>query len=173
MPVRTLVRRLLLLCPLCLIVVGVWWVWQAPYRTLTTFLEALYAGDCKTIYNLTPNYERRYGIVTLELIERTYSQFLKPYLLTDFPRHRLIQIQHDSDRPRSLIFYLRFSGQERLLLVYLCNPPGRERWKVPFSYFVWLNAKLYGDANTIMRQLGYERVATPEGSAFSLKEWWR
>ncbi|MDW8029440.1 MAG: hypothetical protein RMK94_13715 [Armatimonadota bacterium] len=175
MPVKTIARRLAFFCPLCLVaIVGVWWwIWQAPYRTLTIFINALYTEDIKTIYNLIPEHERRYKVVTPELIKSTYSQFLKPFLLKDFPRYHLIQIQKDSDRPRSLIFYLRFKNQERLLLIYLSNPPGRQGWKVPFSYFVWLNAKLYGDADTIMRQIGYKHIATPEGGVFSIKEWWR
>jgi hypothetical protein len=67
---------------------------------------------------------------------------------------------------------LWFREQDKPLVIYLCYPPDRQGWKVPFSYFIWLNAKgLYGDLNAdqIMYRLGYQRVATPEGDTFALR----
>jgi hypothetical protein len=152
-------------------VVGVWWwQWQAPYRTLTTFVDALYKGNTKTLYDLTPYHERH--IVTEETVETTYLRFLKPLLNDHFPKSRLIRIGRFSDRPRTVIFYLWFREQDKPLVIYLCYPPDRQGWRVPFSYFVWLNAKgLYGDLNAdyIMYRLGYRQVATPEGDTFALR----
>jgi hypothetical protein len=153
------------------IVVGVWWWrWQAPYRTLTTFIDVLYNGNIKALYDLMPYHERH--IVTEDMVEITYFRFLKPLLSDHFPKSRLIHIEHFSERPRIVIFYLWFREQDKPLVIYLCYPPDRQGWKVPFSYFIWLNAKgLYGDLNAdqIMYRLGYQRVATPEGDTFALR----
>ena len=156
------------------ILVGVWWwIWQAPYRTLTIFVNALYTGDVKTIYELTPAHEREQAGVDKELIARTYRQFLNPLLHQRYLRERLIHIQRESSRntrPREVLFYLWFQDEKYPLVVYLCRPPDRQGWKVPFSYFVWLTAKgLYGNPNPVMRQLGYEKVATTDGSVFWLQ----
>lgn len=148
-----------------------WWRWQAPYRTLTVFLNALYSGDIKTLYALAPNHERLF--VTEKLVNDTYQRFLKPLLIRHFPKDSLVRVQRDSDRPRSYLFYLWFRGQEKPLVVYLCYPPDRQGWRVPFSYFVWLTARgMYGDpkADLLMRRWGYVRVATPEGGSFSLSQ---
>lgn len=156
------------------IAVGVWWWhWQAPYRTLTAFLNALYAGNTQTLYQLTPNHERERAGVNLELVERTYRQFLKPLLDQRYQREKLVRIQRESSkntRPREVLFYLWFQDEQYPLVIYLCLPPDRQGWKVPFSYFVWLTAKgLYGNPTPLMRRLGYEKVATTDGGAFWLQ----
>ncbi len=75
-------RRTILMIALILVVAfGVWWwQWQAPYRTLNAFLTALLKGDVQTIYQLTPEIERRYGLVSPELIQRTYHLVFLPLL---------------------------------------------------------------------------------------------
>lgn len=161
---------------LAITLVGVWWVWQAPYRTLTAFVNALYAGDIKTIYELTPVHEREQTGVKLnmELVERTYRQFLKPLLDQHYPREKLVRIQRESSKNvgsrRQALFYLWFRDELYPLVIYLCHPPDRQGWRVPFSYFVWLTAKgLYGNPTPIMHQLGYEKVATADGGTFWLQ----
>jgi len=164
------------------IIVGVWWWrWSAPYRTLTVFINALYSGDVKTLYALTPEHERR--ILNMELINRLYLQIIKPLLGDEFPQSSMTRVQRSSERPgivnylwpKLVIFYLWFKDHDKPFVVYtyLYRQQG---WKVPFTYFVWLNAKgLYGDdtANFMMRRLGCLRVATPGGGTFvlTLRRW--
>jgi len=162
----------IVLVALCVaIAVGVWWwVWRAPYRTLTAFVEALYNGDIKTLYSFVPEHERQ--IVTVDLMRTTYLRFLRSLLDRHFPKPLLVRVERFSDRPREVIFYLRFQERDKPLVIYLCYPPDRQGWKVPFSYFIWLNVKgIYGDtyANSIMKRLGYQRVATPDGGTFALR----
>ncbi len=153
--------------------VGVWWwQWSAPYRTLTAFMDALYAGNITTLHALTPTHEQKLAGVTPQLVEKTYRQFLKPLLEQRFPHERLMRIQRqNSGHRREVLFYLWFQGEQHPLVVYLCRPPDRQGWRVPFSYFVWLTAKgEYGRATPIMRQLGYEKVATTDGGVFLLQD---
>jgi hypothetical protein len=159
-----------------IVAVGVWWWnWQAPYRTLTVFLTALETGDTKTLYALTPIYERRF--VTPELIDSTYQNFLKPRLLTE---KRLIKIRRTSikrpllpelrlSRVRAVQFYLWFQdkkGKEVVTAVIIQRPPTEEIWKVPFSTFVFNTClSLYGplNADKVMASLGFAWIALPEG----------
>jgi len=156
------------------IVTGIWyWIWQAPYRTLTVFVDALYVGDTQKIYELMPAHEKGKASVGIELVERTYHQFLKPLLEQKYSREKIIHIQREKTaftRPREALFYIWFQGEKHPLVIYLCLPSDRQGWRVPFSYFVWLTAKgIYGDPNPVMRQLGYKKVATTDGGFFWLQ----
>jgi len=89
-----------------------WWQWQAPYRTLKSFLSALERGDVNTLYNLAPPKEQELKIVTPALIRHTYQKLLRPLLLE---RYRLVRIQRASQenpkpelwiRDVAVVFYL-------------------------------------------------------------------
>ena len=169
-------RRFLILAVSTLMValVGVWWWrWQAPYRTLITFTNALYDGDIKTLYDLTPSHEREQTGLNMALLERTYHQ-LSPLLQQHYPRDHLGRIQRASEairHPNEVAFYLWFQFQDKRypMMVYLCRLPNESGWKVPFSYFVWLMAKgFYSDPNLFMFSLGYKRVATTDGGSLRL-----
>lgn len=73
-------KGIVVLVSIALLVRVWWWQWQAPYRTLTIFLDALQRGDIDTLYALTPEHERRY--ISSELIARAYKQVIKPHLLS-------------------------------------------------------------------------------------------
>ncbi len=170
MPVAKVLRtkrlKISILTIVILSAVGLWWWrWQAPYRTLIVFMDALYVGDIQKIYELMPAHEKEKASVGIELVEQAYRQFLKPLLEQRYRREKLIRIQREKaafTRPREVLFYLWFQGE--------CLPPDRQGWRVPFSYFVWLTAKgIYGDPNPIMRQLGYKKVATTDGGFFWLQ----
>lgn len=172
--------RLLFTVAIAVGIVGAWWWrWTAPYRTLTTFIEALYAGNTKVLYELTPEHERRGASVTPELVERTYHEFLKPLLEQCFRRDRLVRIERGEPEEvfiryggqkrvfrvyrREAIFYLWFQGEKRPLEIRLCLPPDRQGWRIPFSYFIRLN---FGPQ--VMKQLGYKKYASTDGGVFWL-----
>lgn len=69
---RRLLRIFMTISSITLLTIGLWWWrWQAPYRTLKTFLYALEKGDINTLYNLAPPKERELKIITPELIRYT------------------------------------------------------------------------------------------------------
>jgi len=119
------------------IVTGIWyWIWQAPYRTLTVFVDALYVGDTQKIYELMPAHEKGKASVGIELVERTYHQFLKPLLEQKYSREKIIHIQREKaafTRPREALFYIWFQGEKHPLVIYLCLPSDRQGWRVLFS----------------------------------------
>ncbi len=149
-----------------------WWHWQAPYRTLNSFLRALEMGDLDTLYSLTPVYERKYVGLDLKLIRHTYTNYLKPRFLD---KHHLVRIQkfpqlrHWWKHGREVPFFLWYQddkGQQKVTAVSVVRPLGEEEWKVPFSYFVYCVTKtLYGAdrALEIAQQLGYSVIADPQG----------
>lgn len=152
-----------------------WWHWQAPYRVLNSFLKALETGDLKTLYDLTPAYERKYVGLDIKLIQHTYTNYLEPRLLS---KYRLVWIQRAS-RPRywwkqdrEVVFFLWYRGNEgqlKVTAVSVVRPLFEEKWKVPFSYFVYCVAKTLDGVDRaleITRQLGYQVIADPQGSFF-------
>ncbi len=184
---REIVRRkkALLIVAVALIAVGVWWwQWQAPYRTLTAFLDALQKGDVSSLYDLTPTYERRF--VTPELIAHAYKRVIRPYLLegkeidriwrTSLRRMFLPELW--LGRVRAVRFYIWFrdqQGRKQMTAVIVQRPPFEERWRVPFSTFL-INTlvgihvlqggspnKAFDRAFEIAHRLGFKFVASPEG----------
>jgi len=180
--------KALLIVTVVLAAVGVWWwQWQAPYRTLTAFLVALQRGDVSSLYALTPNYERRF--VTPELVARAYTQVIKPQLLEGKKIDRIWRTSLRKffpelwlGRVRSVRFYLWVrdqQGRRQLTAIIVQRPPIEERWRVPFSTFV-VNTlvgmyvaqggaadKAFDWAFETMRRLGFQFVASPEGSTVS------
>jgi hypothetical protein len=180
--------KALLIVTVVLAAVGVWWwQWQAPYRTLTAFLVALQRGDVSSLYALTPNYERRF--VTPELVARAYTQVIKPQLLEGKKIDRIWRTSLRKffpelwlGRVRSVRFYLWVrdqQGRRQLTAIIVQRPPVEERWRVPFSTFV-VNTlvgmyvaqgraadKAFDLAFETMRRLGFQFVASPEGSTVS------
>ena len=162
-----------------------WWQWQAPYRTLKSFLSALEQGDVNALYNLAPPKERELKIVTPELVRYTYQKLLRPLLLE---RYRLVRIQRASQyspkpeiwiRDVAVVFYLYYrddQGDEIKppLVVFVSRPPGERRWFVPFSYYTYTTAhsligfnETQGDA--WMYGAGYRFVYLHNGGIIPLK----
>jgi hypothetical protein len=162
-----------------------WWQWQAPYRTLKSFLSALERGDVNALYNLAPPKERELKIVTPELIHHTYQRLLRPMLLE---RYQLVRIQRASQenpkpelwiRDVAVVFYLYYrddKGNEIKppLVVFVSRPPGERKWYVPFSYYVYTTAhsligfdETQGDA--WMYRAGYRFVYLHNGGIIRLK----
>lgn len=169
-----------------LTVLAWWWQWQAPYRTLISFLEALERGDIDTLYSLAPPKERKLKIVTPELISYTYQQLLRPLLLEQY---QLIDIRRASlsgSRPEiwirdvAVVFYLYYrnksDGKEinPPLVVFVSRPLGEKKWYIPFSYYVFTTAhsligfdETQGDA--WMCRAGYRFVYLHNGGIVPLK----
>ncbi len=162
-------------------VIGVWWrQWSAPYRTLMTFLAALEKGDLDTVYALTPSQERAKGIITPELVRRTYEHLLRPRWLE---RYRLVRIERTSpkgDMPpeiwvrsvavRFVLHYRDAQGNalEPPLIVYASRPPQDKGWRIPFSYFVFIAAhRLIGfepsEGDAWMYRMGYRFIYLHDG----------
>ncbi len=162
-------------------VIGVWWwQWQAPYRTLMTFLAALEKGDLDTVYALTPSQERTKGIITPELVRRTYDHLLRPQWLE---RYRLVRVERTSphgDMPpeiwvrsvavRFVLHYRDAQGNalEPPLIVYVSRPPQDKGWRIPFSYFVFIAAhRLIGfeshQGDAWMYRMGYRFIYLHDG----------
>jgi len=179
-------KRFLFVSGMVLLVIGVWWwQWQAPYRTLMTFLVALEKGDIETLYALTPQAEREYKIVTPDLIRKTYQYLLRPQLIE---RYQLVRIERTSPKgPKPEIwirsvavrFYLYYQDAkgnkiEPPLVVYVTRPPEDRRWRIPFSYYVYTTAhsligfdETQGDA--WMYRAGYRFVYFHDGGVMPLK----
>lgn len=164
-----------------IVLVGWWYYWQAPYRTLKKFLHALEVGDIETLYALTPLHERKHANVTPELMEKTYKHFLKP-LLSEYRLVRIHRASRRSPLPEIIIkdievpFWLWFKnseGKTLLTAAQVIRYPGDKDWKVPFSLFVWKLAiaacgREQGDATLV--RLGYDLVAGARGDVFSVRE---
>jgi hypothetical protein len=181
------VKFTLIILSIALVIIGVWWwQWQAPYRTLMTFLSALEKGDINTLYALSPPKERELKIINLELIRYTYKKLLRPLLLD---RYRLIDIKRTSPgsmkpelwiRNVAVRFYLRYQDSQGNeikppLVVYVTRPPGERRWYVPFSYCVFTTAhsligfdETQGDA--WMYRAGYRFVYFHDGGILPLMQ---
>ncbi len=180
--------KALLIVTAVLAAVGVWWwQWQAPYRTLTAFLVALQRGDVSSLYALTPNYERRF--VTPELVARAYTQVIRPQLLEGKKIDRIWRTSLRKffpelwlGRVRSVRFYLWVRdqrGKEQLTAIIVQRPPIEEQWRVPFSTFLVntlvgmyvaqgvASDKAFDRAFEAVRHLGFQFVASPEGSTIS------
>jgi hypothetical protein len=162
------------------VLVGWWYYWQAPYRTLRKFLHALEVGDVETLYALIPPHERKHANITPELMEKTYKHFLKPLL----SEYRLVRIRRTS--PRSLIpeliirdievpFWLWFKnskGETLFTMAQVMRYPGDKGWKIPFSLFVLklaIAAYGRGQAEETLLRLGYDLIADARGTVFSLR----
>jgi len=181
--------KALLIFTAVLTAVGVWWwQWQAPYRTLTAFLDALQRGDVAALYALTPAYERRF--LTPTLIAHAYEQVIKPQLLNEKKIDRIWRTSLRGffpdlwlGRVRSVRFYLwvqdQRSNKKQLTAIIVQCPPIEERWRVPFSTFL-VNTlvgayvaqggsadKAFDWAFETVRRLGFQFVASPEGSTVS------
>ncbi len=179
-------------CNKCLIIIaslvivsivfaGWWHYWQAPYRTLKTFLRALEVGDIKTLYDLTPPHERKQANVTPELIEKTYKELLKPLL----SEYRLVRIQRTSAKnpwiPEILIkdihvpfwlWYRNAEGKTLFTAAHVMRYPGEKGWKIPFGLFVWkLGIAAYGREriDEMLMRLGYDLIADYRGTGISVK----
>ncbi|MCS3921147.1 hypothetical protein Q2T83_01470 [Fervidibacter sacchari] len=183
---RRLLRIFMTISSITLLTIGLWWWrWQAPYRTLKTFLYALEKGDINTLYNLAPPKERELKIITPELIRYTCQNLLHPLL---FAKYRLVSIERTSPegmrseifiRNVAVRFYLYYrddQGNEIKppLVVYVTRPPGERRWYVPFSYYVFTTAhsligfdETQGDA--WMYRAGYRFVYLHNGGIIRLK----
>ena len=119
----------------CMIVIGIWWwQWQAPYRTLISFLKALQKGNIDAIYALSLDKERELGL-TKEVVERIYRRCLKPAL-----SHRhIVRIERQNRslliREASIPFLLWFEGLNRPIVVGVTRWPGTRNWRISFSAF--------------------------------------
>ncbi len=164
-----------------IVIVGWWYYWQAPYRTLKKFLHALEVGDIETLYALTPPHERKHANVTHELMEKTYRHFLKPLL----SEYRLVRIQRApkwGPLPELIIkdievpFFLWFKNSEGKTLFTMAQViryPGDRGWKIPFSLFVWklaIAAYGRGQGDETLVHLGYDLVAGARGDVFSVRQ---
>jgi hypothetical protein len=177
-------RKLAYIITLSIMVIIVtiyWWHWQAPYRKLRLFLRALEVGDIQTLYNLTPKrYERQICGLTLELIDKTYQQVLKPL----FREYRLVSIRRTSRSSpipeiwiRSYVvpFRLRFHNSQGKTLFTVAEVIWyrEEVWTVPWGIFVWkLLIAAYGreQADVLMVGLGYDLIHGPHpGDVLSVK----
>lgn len=168
-----------------LVVLVWWWQWQAPYRTLKTFLVALERSDVNTIYNLAPPKERKLEIITPDLIQYTVQHLLRPLLLD---RYQLVGIRRSSTRSgrpeiwirdTAVLFVLHHRDREGNeisppLVVFVSRPLGEKKWYVPFSYFVYTTAhsligfdETQGDA--WMYRVGYRFVYLHNGGVMPLK----
>lgn len=156
-----------------------------PYHTLMIFLNALERGEVETLYALAPLRERQYKVITLELIRKTYKQFLHPYLIT---RYHLVRIKRTSPismqpelwiRSRSVRFYLYYRDDkgntiEPPLVVYVTRTPDERGWRIPISYFVYTTAhSLIGfdvtQGDAWMYRVGYRFVYFHDGGVMPLK----
>jgi len=161
--------------------IWVWWrQWSAPYRALMTFLNALERGDLDTVYALTPSQERAKGIITPELVRRTYEHLLRPRWLE---RYRLVQVERPSPkndgppeiwvRSVAVQFVLHYRDAQGNtinppLIVYVSRTPQDREWRIPFSYFVFLTAhRLIGfeshQGDTWMYRMGYRFIYLHNG----------
>lgn len=168
-------RWVLAICLVILIAAGVWWWhWQAPRRTFNVFIDALAKGDINRLYELMPAYERKF--ISIDLVRRAYYDVIKPYLLS---QRRLVRIwrtasyfsEHRGTFPelylrhvRVVRFYLWFQddkGDNRLTVVVVQRPPDEEKWRVPFSTFVYNTCLiLWGEkADQIMAKMGFKMIA--------------
>ena len=168
-----------------LVVLVWWWQWQAPYRTLKTFLVALERSDINTLYNLSPPKEREHKIITPELVQYTVQHLLRPFLLD---RYQLVGIRRSSPRGGKpeiwirdtavlfILYYRDEKGNEISppLVAFVSRPPEERKWYVPFSYFVYTTAhsligfdETQGDA--WMYKAGYRFVYLHNGGIIPLK----
>lgn len=180
------VKCVLITVSIALTIVGIWWwQWQAPYWVLLTFLRSLERGDTVTLYNLTPSAERRYHIITPELIQKTYQLFLRPQLIERYRLVRIKRTQPQSLKPeiwirsRAVRFYLYYCDDKGNfinppLVVYVTRPLDDKGWRIPFSYFVFTTAhsligfdETQGDA--WMYRVGYRFVYFHDGGVMPLK----
>jgi len=174
--------KIIFCCIVITILIGVWyWHWQAPYRTLISFLRALEQGDVDTIYALSSYKERNLGL-TKELVERSYYQFLKPILIKQYQLMRIRRISVTSLKPELwirqysvpfVLYFLSADSKRIIVLSPVVRYPGEYRWCIPFSYFVYRTANaIYNDrlkSFELLHKLGFKVILNDLGDTRNVK----